>query len=229
MAKTTPQRRKQQQPRETNWLVIGGLIALGVIVFGGLLFLALRPSQSQTVQTLAEYCNANPDRCAVQGDADAPVTLVEVSDFGCSHCTDFHNNTAEDLKAQFVDPGQVRWIALPYALGTQTVPAAAAALCAMEQDRYFEFANALFSIEPLQTRLSPEGYEQAAAAIGLDVDQFNACMDDARYIDTVNDNRVAARNVQVSGTPTFFLNEEKLVGAQPLSVFAQTINALLSQ
>ncbi len=228
MAKTPPPRRKQQT-RETNWLVIGGLIAISVLVFGGLLFLALRPTQSQTVQTLAEYCNANPDRCAIQGEASAPVTMVEVSDFGCTHCTDFHNNTADDLKAQFVDTGQVRWIAMPYALGTTTVPAAAAALCAKEQDRYFEFANAMFAIEPAQTRLSPEGYDQAATAIGLDLEQFNACMDSARYIDTVNQNRDAARNVQVSGTPTFFLNNEKLVGAQPLSAFAQTIAALQEQ
>ena len=54
MAKTTPQRRKQQT-RETNWIVIGGLIALGVIIFGGLVWLALRPTESQTVQTLAEF------------------------------------------------------------------------------------------------------------------------------------------------------------------------------
>ena len=229
MAKTSPQRRKQQQARETNWLVIGGLIALGVIVFGGLLFLALRPTESETVQSLADYCDANPERCAFKGAADAPVTMVEVSDFGCTHCTDFHNNTAEDLAAQFVDGGQVRWVALPYALGTTTVPAAAAALCAQEQEGYFEFANALFAIEPTQTRLSPEGYDQAATAIGLDLAEFNACMDSARYIDTVNQNRDAARNAQVSGTPTFFLNEEKLVGAQPLSVFAQTISSLAGQ
>jgi len=228
MAKTPPQRRKQQT-RETNWLVVGGLIALVVLVFGGLIFLALRPTQSQTVQTLAEYCTTNPDRCAVQGDANAPVTMVEVSDFGCTHCTDFHNNTAADLKAQFVDTGQVRWIAMPYALGTTTVPAAAAALCAKEQDRYFEFANAMFAIDPPQTRLSPEGYDQAATTVGLDLEQFNACMDSARYIDTVNQNRDAARNVQVSGTPTFFLNSEKLVGAQPLSAFAQTISSLQGQ
>ena len=67
MAKTTPQRRKQQT-RETNWIVIGGLIALGVVIFGGLLWLALRPTESQTVQTLAEFCASNPNHCAVRGE-----------------------------------------------------------------------------------------------------------------------------------------------------------------
>lgn len=228
MAKTPPQRRKQQT-RQTNWVVIGGLIALGVIVFGGLLYLALRPTQPQAVLALADYCAQNGNRCAATGDAEAPVTMVEVSDFGCTHCTNFHNNTAEQLHADFVEPGTMRWVVLPYALSTATVPAAAAALCAGEQDQYFEFANAMFGIEDTNVRLSPAGYQQTAETIGLDMDAFNSCMDDGRNINLVNNNREAARNVGVSGTPTFFLNDEELSGAQPIEVFAQTINGLLNQ
>ena len=229
MAKTPPQRRKkQQQTRETNWLVIGGLIVVSLVVFGGLLFLALRPTASQTVQTLAEFCESNPQNCAVIGNEDAPVTMVEVSDFGCSHCTAFHNTTAEDLKAEFVDDGTMRWVALPYALSATTVPAAGAALCAGEQDNYFGFANALFAIESLDVRLTAAGFEQAAESIGLDMDAFRSCMDDGRNLDLVNTNRDMARTNRVSGTPTFFLNDVTLTGEQPLSAFAQTINSLVA-
>jgi len=227
MAKTTPQRRKQQT-RETNWVVIGGLIALGVVVFGGLLWLALRQTEPEAVQTLAEFCADNPNNCAVRGQADAPVTMVEVSDFGCVHCTDFHNNTAADLATQFLDTGTMRWIALPYALSTTTVPAAAAALCAGEQDHYFEFADALFAIDPVEARITAAGYRQAAETVGLDLDTFDSCMDDGRNLTIVNANREAARSNGVSGTPTFFLNDETFSGAQPLDVFAQTINSLLA-
>jgi protein-disulfide isomerase len=204
------------------------LIALGVIVFGALIFLALRPSQAQSVQALDDYCAENSDRCAFFGQTDAPVTLVEVSDFGCVHCTNFHNNTAVPLKEQYVDTGNVRWIALPYAIDTATVPAAASAMCANEQDRYFDYANTLFGIEDLQVRLSPAGYQQSAEAIGLDMDAFNSCMDDGRYISTVNNNRDAARSNGVTGTPTFFLNGEKLDGDRPLSAFSQAIDGLLN-
>lgn len=227
MAKTTPQRRKQQT-RETNWVVIGGLIIVGVLVFGGLLFLALQPSQSEPVQALSEYCADNSKRCIFIGDESAPVTLVEVSDFGCVHCQSFHAETATPLKEQYVDTGNVRWIVLPYALGPTTVPAAASGMCANEQDLFFDYANALFAIEPSTDRLTANGYRQAAETVGLDIEQFEACMDDGRFLDIVNSNQDAARAVGVSGTPTFFLNDEEINGAQPLAVFSQAIEGLLS-
>ena len=71
-------------------------------------------------------------------------------------------------------------------------------------------------------------YEQAAGTVGLDLDQFGSCMDDGRYISIVNSNRDAARDNQVSGTPTFFLNDETLSGAQPLAAFSQVITSLLN-
>ena len=229
MAKTTPQRRKQQQQtRQTNWLVIGGLIAVGVLVFGGLIYLALRPTESAPVQALAEYCTDNSDRCAVTGEASAPVTLVEVADFGCTHCTTFHNETAGPLKEQYVDTGTVRWVALPYSLNRSTLAAAASAMCANEQDSYFEYANTLFTVEPVETRLSMPGFQQAAEAVGLDVDQFTSCVNSERYVETVNENILAASRVGVSGTPTFFLNDEEINGAQPLAAFGQVIEGLLA-
>ena len=230
MSKAPPRRRKQnQQTRETNWVVIGGLIAIGVLVFGGLLYLALRPSQAQPVQTLAEYCAENTARCIFMGEETAPVTLVEVSDFGCVHCQAFHADTATPWKEQHLDTGDIRWIVMPYALSASTVPAAASAMCANEQGRYFDYANTLFAMEPPATRLSADGFRQAAETVGLDLDQFVSCMDDGKFLDMVNDNRDAARAVGVTGTPTFFLNDEKLSGAQPLSAFSQAINSLKAE
>lgn len=228
MAKKAPQHRKQQQQRETNWLIIGGLIAVGVLALGGLLFLALRPTEARVVQTLAEYCQENKDRCVFIGKTDAPITMVEVPDFGCIHCQDFHNNTARPLKEQFVDTGDVKWVVLPYALSATTVPSAASGLCANEQGGFFEYASAMYSIEPPTFRLSADGYRQAAETAGLNLDQFNSCMKDGRYLNVVNQNRDAARSVGVTGTPTFFVNNQEVNGAQPLSVFAQIFNSILS-
>lgn len=228
MAKKPPQRRKQTDSRETNWAVIGGLIAIGVLVFGGLLFLALRPTQAEPVQSLSEYCAENEDNCIAFGEDTARVTLVEVSDFGCVHCQAFHAETATPLKEQYLDTGDIRWVVLPYALSPSTVPAAASAMCANEQGLYFDYANTLFAIEPPTTRLSIDGYRQAAETVGMNMDEFISCMDDGRYLDVISLNREKASAVGVTGTPTFFLNDEELSGAQPLSVFSQAISALIA-
>lgn len=230
MAKTqskTQQRRKTQQ-RETNWVVIGGLIAVGVLVFGGLLFLALQTPPAETVLPLAEFCDANPENCNFTGDANAPVTFVEVSDFGCPHCRDFHVNTADLIKEQYVDSGQVRWITVPYALSPTTLPSAAAALCASEQTDYFTFSQALFAIEDRDLRVSADGLRQAAEQVGLDIEAFTDCLDSGRHATTVTENRDAAGQVNVTGTPTFFVNGEVVSGAQPFAVFQQAINSALS-
>ncbi len=228
MAKNAPQRRKQQhQQRETNWVVIGGLIAVGVLVLAGLLYLALRPSASRVVQTLAEYCQENSDRCIFMGEAEAPITMVEVSDFGCIHCQAFHAETAKPLKEQFADTGDLHWVVLPYALSASTVPAAASGMCANEQGTYFDYANTLWAIEPPATRLSAEGFRQAATEVGMDIDKFTRCLDSGRYLNTVNSNREAARNVGVTGTPTFFVNDQEVNGAQPIAAFTQIFNSIL--
>lgn len=230
MAKTqskAQQRRKAQQ-RETNWLVIGGLIAVGVLVFGGLLFLALRQPPPATVLPLADYCEANPENCNVMGEGDAPVTFVEVSDFGCPHCQDFHTQTAEQIKQEYLDSGQIRWVTVPYALSPATVPSAAAAMCAAEQADYFTYAQALFAIEDREVRISSDGLRQAAEQVGLDIDAFVNCLDSGRHSTTVSENREAAGRVNVTGTPTFFINGEAISGAQPFAVFQQAINSALS-
>ncbi len=228
MAKKVPQRRKQAQTRETNWVIVGGLIAIVVVVLGVLLYLAIRPTQTEPVQTLSEFCAENSDNCIVMGEETAPVTLVEVSDFGCVHCQAFHNETATPLKERHLDTGDIRWVVMPYALSPSTVPAAASGLCANEQGRFFDYANTLYTIEPPTTRLSAAGFRQAAETVGLDMDEFISCMDDGRFLDTISVNREKASAVGVTGTPTFFLNDEEMSGAQPLSAFTQAIEALIA-
>lgn len=214
--------KKQAQNRETNWLLIGGVIVIGVGALFALLFLALRePEQT----TLADYCGENPQNCATLGDANAPVTIVEVSDFGCSHCRDFHAETFTPLQQQYVDTGEVYWIALPYALSANTLPASNAAMCANEQDAYFEFGAALFAQQGLPQALTRDGFVQAAEQLDLNMDTFLQCLEAGRYNQVINDNITAARANRVSATPTFFVNGRILEGAYPLSVFQQRIEA----
>lgn len=226
-SKSQQQRRKSQQ-RETNWLLVGGLIALGVLVFGGLIYLAMQPPAPEVKLSLADYCDENPGRCIAAGEADAPVTMVEVADYGCHNCADFSNDTAGAIKQQYEETGQLRWLFLPYALNATTVQSATAGMCAAEQNAYVEFSSAMFAIEDAELRLSMDGYRQAATTAGIDPDALQACIESGKYVDTVNQNRDAAQEAGVTGTPTFFINNESLVGNHPLVDFQQQIESALS-
>ncbi|MFQ5398612.1 MAG: DsbA family protein [Anaerolineae bacterium] len=229
MAKKVARRRKpvRRESKKTNWWVIGGVIIVGVAGLFALLFYSLQAPEGAAVQSLAEYCAQNEGHCVDKGPADAPVTIVEVSDFGCPHCRDFNVQTSPLLEANYVETGQVHWIVMPFALGAATAPSANAALCAAEQGEFFGFMEQMFAqFETPDTR-SLSGFQRIAEGLGMDVNSFTDCVNQSRYIDVVRANIDASRTVGVNATPTFFINGRKLEGAQPFSVFQQQIEALL--
>jgi protein-disulfide isomerase len=218
-----PARRTRQERNQPNWLLIGGII-IGAIVVLGLLALALREPEAPT---LAQFCQDNPENCVSDGQADAPVTIVEVSDYGCSHCRDFNLQTASLIHDLYVTPGDVRWVVMPFALGTQTIPAATAALCANEQGRFFDYHHKLFELQNDPTALTPSGFILAAEQVGLDLPTFGACFDSGKYDQTIQQNIRAANLVGIRSTPSFFVNDQLLQGNRPLTDFQQQISSAL--
>jgi protein-disulfide isomerase len=217
----TTRRPTRQPKRETNWMLIGGIVLAGVVVIA-LLALAIREPE---VAGLADFCAENPENCIVNGADDAPVTIIEVSDYGCSHCRDFNLETAGLLEDLYVTPGDVRWITLPFALSTTTVPAASAAMCAEEQGLFPEFHRRMFENQPAS--LERDGYTAVAQSLGLDMTAFNSCVDSNRYESTVSANVRAANLAGVNATPTFFINGKKVEGHRPLPTFQQEISTAM--
>lgn len=210
----TNARRTKPEKRGTNWLVIGGVV-VGVVLIFGLLFLAL---QEPETPSLVEFCQANPDNCLSQGDENAPVTVVEVSDYSCSHCRDFNRDSAASIENAYVLSGQVRWLTIPYALSSQTVPAAESAYCANEQDSFFAYHKQMFANQDQPMALTPGGYLLSAGQAGLDLEMFNSCLEADNYGSLVQENLAAASNVGVRSTPTFFINEVKIEGNNPSGI-----------
>jgi protein-disulfide isomerase len=223
--KSSKRRSKKAAQRKTNWTLIGGVIFVGVLLLGVLFILSI---QGDSIVTLEGFCKENPDKCVATGDADAPVTIVEVQDFGCPHCRSFHEETAPLIFSQYVETGQVQFIILPYALGSNTLPATNASMCANEQDSYFEFADALFAQFDTPNYLSRESLISAAEISGLDLDSFSTCVNEGRYNDVITDNIDLARSHRISSTPNFMVNNTKLEGAQPFSVFQQRIESFIN-
>lgn len=232
MAKVVSRRRKQPSSRKTNWVMIGGIFLIGAIALFALLFATLQgqgaPTATPEAVSLVAYCAANEANCVSKGDADAPVTVVEISDYGCSHCRDFNlEGTADALDEAYVQTEQIRWISLPYASSSTTRPAAEAALCAAEQDRYFEYHEAMFEQFGSAGAYSRDGILSAGETAGVDLEEFAACVDDGRFADELQSNLTAAVSAGLRVTPTFFINGQQVEGNLPPASFRQQLDDAL--
>lgn len=154
------------------------------------------------------------------GDPDAPVTIVELSDFQCPFCARFHQETFPALRRLYGD--QVRWIFVntPFPQHPHAEPAAIAAECAHLQGRFWEYADRLFS---QQERLGEGAIESSAEAIGLNMPAFRACLSDPDVAAEVTADVAEGRRLGLEGTPTFFVNGRRILGAQPIGVFNEVI------
>lgn len=166
------------------------------------------------------------DDDAIKGDPDAPVTIVEWSDYECSFCARFYDQTLGQINEAYIKTGKVKFVYRDFPLGfhQQAQKAAEAAECAGEQDKYFEMHDMLFESGVAG---GVAAFKQYASTIGLDTDSFNTCLDSGEMASEVAADMKAGSAVGVSGTPGFIINGELISGAQPFSVFQQAIeNAL---
>lgn len=165
-----------------------------------------------------------------KGDPDAPVTIVEFSDFQCPYCGRFAADAGRQIHEQYVEPGLVRFGYQHFAfLGPESQKAAEASECAAEQGAFWPYHDMLFGriTGENQGSLSPAGLKQYAAEVGLDAEAFDACLDSGKYVSLVGSETATAQSLGVTGTPSFLVNGRPLVGAQPFEVFQQVIEAEL--
>jgi protein-disulfide isomerase len=159
------------------------------------------------------------------GPADAPITIVEFSDFECPFCRRWHAEVYKPLLAAY--PGKIRLVYrnLPLtSIHPDALAAAEAAMCAGEQDVYWKYHDKLFSSESLGNSV----YLQYAQDLGLNMTTFKACLSDHKYQKAIETDSDFAINLGIRSTPTFFINGLAMVGAQPLDVFKQLIDKELA-
>ena len=174
------------------------------------------------------------------GPEDAPITIVEFSDYQCPYCTRWHEETYQPLLDAY--PGQIRFVYRNYPLPfhQNAMLSAQAALCAGDQDQYWAYHDRLFAEKdlinnPEGTTLETAKYVEFAADLALDTTAFEACLTGEKYKQFVEDDMnftatLPTENGEpaVGGTPTFFINGRRLVGAYPLSFFKQIIDEQLA-
>lgn len=214
-----------------NKKTIIGIIA--VIAFGALIWRFGQKSniEEQKASVLEEVQDIVEEKQApniingefILGNPNAPVTIIEYSSHLCGHCANFHKQTLPLLIDKYVKNGKIKVIhrlLSPVELGM-------AVLCAHEQNKFRDMNEYLF--ESVGTIESADGLKDLAIEIGVDEDVFNECFDSSKYENGVVQWFESAEELNVEGTPTFFINNQEISGNQPASEFERIIEEELAK
>ncbi len=200
---------------------------------------APQPAQIPTQPTAPQVFRVSLDDDPVKGNPDAPVTVVEYSDFQCPFCLRFFQQTLPLIEENYIDTGKIKFVYKDLPLDSLHPNARAAhiaAECADEQGKFWEYHDVLFEKQPQWSNLASSKlqnkFTEFATNMGLKAAKFKSCMQSPNIADEVNKDTLEAASYGATGTPTFFIgNEEdgfvKLVGAQPYQTFQAVIDSQL--
>lgn len=218
-SKTARGRRAQQRRQARTRLVIG--ITVGVLVLVGGLILLSNPFASPDVDASAldryQGLTQTIDRSGAIGfaigDPDAPVTIVEYSDFSCTHCADL-SEIMHQIIDQYVHDGQVRLVYKPvtFVSPTYSTPAAYAAICAGQQGKFWEMHDQIWSVYRISTptAYSARTFNPLAESLVADAAAYRSCISSADTAAEVDAVLAEASQLGVVGTPTVYVNGEQV-------------------
>ncbi len=201
-----------------------------LIAGSGLLIGVISPAaEAQAPVSRAELVSVvEQDSGPTRGSADAPVVMVEFSDFQCVYCKKFWRDTLPRIEERYIRTGKLRLVYRHLALlGEPSILAAQAASCAHEQGRFWEFHDKLFGSEA-RLLLTLGRLKRYAAGIGVDEKVFGECLDSKKYAMLVSAETTIGRALGASGTPAFLLNGRLIIGAHPFETFRQALDELLA-
>jgi protein-disulfide isomerase len=161
----------------------------------------------------------------IRGASDAPVTIIEFSDFHCPFCRRIQP-VLDQLRAKYSDKIKIVFRDFPLdSLHPEARAAAESARCATEQGKFWEFHDKIFAGNPDG---SPATLARFAQELGMDSAAFEACRTSGKYKSSILASNQEGTQLGITGTPTFFVNGRMLVGAQPLEAFVRVIDEELA-
>lgn len=225
-------------------IIAGFLVALGVVaanyfskpelsksaVIGGAVDKAVKDEnielddRSDNSQAIQVNVSENDQ---IRGNFDAPITIIEWSDFQCPYCSSFHETMKKVMENY---PNNVRWVYKHFPLDSihpYAREAAEASECAAEQGNFWEYSDELFARQSSIQSGGKDFLRQAAADIGLNTTKFNQCLDSGKFASKVEADYQAGLEIGVRGTPGAFLNGRELGGAVPFEQLKSYIDALI--
>ncbi len=226
------------QQHKGNFLA-GSIIAAALILGGSYIYgSGLRAGNSGGLANVENQAvkveNKNPvdiviGDAPVLGNADAPVTVVEFSDFQCPFCKRFHDDSGLKLREEYIKTGKVKFVykQFPlYQIHPYANSAALASECAKEQGKFWTYHDALFEN---QENLATLNFTDLAASLGMNKSQFKSCYDSGKYSDNVKSDTKEGTEIGVTGTPANFINGVPLMGAVPYATLKSAIESALAK
>jgi protein-disulfide isomerase len=195
-------------------------------------------TRTDTISVTAAVSAPDPDGvkadlARIQGSPTAPVWVIEVSDFQCPFCRQWHDQTYQKLRNEFVRTGKVRlaYINFPLAQHAHAWPAAEVAMCAGAQGKFWEMHDALFASqakwEALPTPASV--FDSLARVTGVDVARWKQCVQSGKMRPWIQADHDRAQTAGAASTPTFIIGDRILEGAQPIEVMRVAIDSALAK
>jgi protein-disulfide isomerase len=227
-----------------SWLVPGGIIVIAGLLLATVIVQA-QPEQSATtafnesadgsatvpseLPDLTQFEYRDPADVQAIGPVDAPVALVVFSDYQCQFCAKWTQSTLPEMM-KYAEAGDLRieWRDINM-YGEASERASRAAHAAGLQSKFWEYHNALYpnGTHRSEAELSLDALITIATELGLETEKFVADLNSPAVLATINKRAEEARQLGVTGTPSFLLNGEPIVGAQPTALFVDTIDSLL--
>ncbi len=227
--------------------LMGVIVGFGLGNFngGGFSIAAGNPAPQQVAQAPTPTAPAAPQAPAtpatvdddpVLGDKDAPVTLIEFTDYQCPFCGRHFTNTYGQLKKDYIDTGKVKYVVrdFPLSFHPHAQKTAEATECADDQGKFWEMHDKIFETQGTWSNAADivPVLKQYAADLKLNTGTFNTCLDSSKYKDEVAKDMADGSASGVNGTPGFWLlgpddKSEQISGAVPYANFQQAIDAML--
>ncbi|MDE2763886.1 MAG: thioredoxin domain-containing protein [Gemmatimonadota bacterium] len=164
------------------------------------------------------------------GSDDAPIGVIEFSDYGCGYCRRFHAETFPTLLKDYIETGKVRWKYVTYVSGSfaNGLAAAFVAECAGEQGLFTPVSDVLFERQPDWNRLADpfSVFTGIVRDAGVDVDELQACINEQRPAARVRSGVISGRRLGLRGTPAFLVDGKPVMGAQPLEWWVELFTAI---
>jgi protein-disulfide isomerase len=220
------------------YVIAGAIVLSGAMVSGAVLFTnetGVKPDSlkgqavNDTTETENEIIKTDSRDIDIEGwptkgDLNAPIVLIEYSDYACPFCKRLSDEAMSEIQANYVESGEVLRVFKDFAVVGGNL-AAEAAHCAGEQDSYWEYHNILFEnqTEDRGQWNNPETHKKYANQLGLNSDDLLECFQERRYKDKVIKSTQEAQALGGKGSPYIIINEQSIPGAQPYQVFEAVI------